>query len=284
MTRVRSNVRPRPEEFTGRHQVDSGVAELVPDRAHPGGWSVLVNDVPSSYVRIGDPTWLDFEYMQWAGQVVDAVAVAGMPVAAVHIGGAACVLPAYVAATRPGSKQTVFEIDGALVTLMRQAFGLRAVPGLRIRTGDGRAGLGLLPDGSADVVIRDAFSGAVVPAELTTVEFYAAAARVLSPAGIFVGNIADTATARESRTEAATAREVFGEVALIGEPSQLRGRRYGNVVLLASAVPLPEETLVRRLAGGAVRARYVPPARVAQLVAGTAPHHDPPMLTGDNSR
>lgn len=272
MPRRRTSTRPRPEQYAGTHEVDSGIAELVPDRSSLGGWSVLVNGVPSSYVDIDDPTHLDFEYIQWSGHVLDTIGEAGAPISAVHLGGAGCTLARYVAATRPGSQQTVFEVDGALVTLMRQAFALRGVPGLRLRTADGLAGLGRLPPGHADVLVRDAFAGPVVPAHLSTVGFYRDAARVLTAQGVYIGNVADTAQIRESRVEAATALEVFSQVALVAEPSQLRGRRYGNVVIVASDAPLPHDLLVRRLAGGAVRARYVPPDRVKELVAGVHPH------------
>nr|WP_184830108.1 fused MFS/spermidine synthase [Jiangella mangrovi] len=235
----------------------------------------MVNGVPSSYVHLGDPTRLDFEYMQWMGHVLDAAGPPGAapdaPLPTVHIGGAGCTLALYVAATRPGSPQTVFEIDAALVTLMRQAFGLRSVRGLRLKAADGLVGLASLPDAHSAVVVRDAFDGARVPPHLVTTEFYAEVARVLTPGGLYAGNVADTAQVRESRVEAATALEVFAHVALIAEPGQLRGRRYGNVVLLASQQPLPSDVLVRKLAGGAVRARYVEPSRVKELVAGVKP-------------
>lgn len=271
MPSSRGSDRPRPDQFTGEHDIDSGTAELVADRSDPGGWSIMVNGVPSSYVHLGDPTRLDFEYMQWMGNVLDAVGAPGSPLSVVHLGGAGCTLALYVAATRPGSPQTVFEIDAALVTLMRQAFGLRSVRGLRLKAADGLAGLGSLPDGYSAVVVRDAFDGAVVPPHLTTTGFYAEAARVLTSGGVYIGNVADTAQVRESRVEAATALAVFAHVALIAEPAQLRGRRYGNVVLLASQAPLPSDALIRKLAGGAVRARYVDPERVAELVAGVKP-------------
>ncbi|RIQ30056.1 spermidine synthase [Jiangella rhizosphaerae] len=273
MSPSRASDRPRPERFAGVHGIDSGTVELVPDRSDPGGWSILVNRVPSSYVHLGDPTRLDFEYMQWAGHVLDVAAPPGARLPAVHVGGAGCTLARYVAATRPGSPQTVFEVDALLVRIMQQAFGLRGVRGLRLKTQDGLEGLRSLPDAYSAVVIRDAFDGSQVPPHLADAGFYAETARVLRADGVYIGNIADTAQVRESRVEAATALEVFTHVAMIAEPGQLRGRRYGNVVLVASQAPLPEDALVRKLAGGAVRARYVEPARVKELVAGVKPRH-----------
>lgn len=235
---------------------------------------MVVNGVPSSYVNLDDPTRLDFEYMQWAGRVVDAIAPAGTPIDAVHVGGAGCTLPLYISATRAGSRQTVFEVDAALVTLARRTFGLRGVAGLRIRTGDGRAGLAGLPAGSSDVVIRDAFAGRNVPVHLTTTGFCRDVARVLRPSGVYVANVADSSTVREAKVEAAAALKVFAHVALMAEPAQLRGRRFGNVILIASNAELPKAALTRKLAGGAVRARLVPPERVVQLVSGVAARDD----------
>ena len=275
MTRRHSQARPQPGELAGDHEVDTGTASLVPDRADADGWSVVVNGVASSYVHLGDPTRLDFEYMQWTGHVLDVLAADAAPIDAVHLGGAGCTLARYVAATRPKSRQLVFEIDAALVTLARQAFGLRGIRGLRIRAAEGRAGLASLTSDSADVVVRDAFDGESVPKHLTTVGFHREAARVLRPGGVYVANVADTAAVRESRVEAAAAQVAFAEVALVAEPAQLRGRRFGNVLVVASNRPLLEDQLVRRLAGGAVRARFVPPERVAELVAGVRPREDP---------
>ncbi|WP_116948405.1 spermidine synthase [Jiangella endophytica] len=271
----RGSDRPRPERFAGLHHVDSGTAELAENRSDPGGWSIRLNGLASSYVHVDDPTRLDFEYMQWTGHVLDVVAPPRSPLSVVHLGGAGCTLALYVAATRPGSPQTVFEIDAVLVRLMRQAFGLRAVRGLRLKTMDGLEGLRSLPDAYSTVVIRDAFDGAEVPRHLTDVAFYREAARVLTDGGVYIGNVADTAQVREARIDAATALEVFANVAMIAEPGQLRGRRYGNVLLVASQAPLPDDGLVRKLAGGAVRARYVEPSRVRELVAGVKPRLSP---------
>lgn len=276
MTSRRTRRAAKPQDLGGSHTIDTGNADIVADERNPAGWSVIVNGVPSSYIDVRDPTNLDFEYMQWMGHVIDAVTEPGTPITAAHIGGAGCTIPLYVAATRVGSRQTVFEIDGALVTLARQAFGLRGVRGLRIKTLDGRAGVTTLDASGCDVVIRDAFDGSVVPRHMTTVEFARDVARVVAPGGMYVANVADNAKVWDARSEAAAAQQVFDHVALIAEPGQLRGRRYGNVVLLASDAPLPEDVLVRRLASGAVRARFVPEERVSELTSGVAPPRDNP--------
>lgn len=260
--------------LTGQHRIDTGTAELTVDPADPDGFLLTVNDVPSSYVH-ADPTRLDFEYIQWFADVLEAWRPAPEPLKVTHIGGAGCTMARFVAATRPGSTQVVYEIDGALATLARQAFGLKQVAGVRIRAEDGRSGLAGAPAGVADVVIRDAFAGALVPPHLTTTGWLEVVRSGLAPGGLYVANVADQTQLALARREAVTAAAAFAHVALVAEPGQLRGRRYGNVVLLASDADLPEQALTRRLASGAVRARYVPPERVAELTSGQALLVDP---------
>ncbi len=47
--------------------------------------------------------------------------------------------------------------------------------------------------------------------------------------------MADGSPLAYSRSQAATLRAVFADVCLVAEPSVLRGRRFGNVVLVAGA-------------------------------------------------
>ncbi|WP_316043591.1 fused MFS/spermidine synthase [Actinomadura sp. CNU-125] len=171
---------------TETHTIGGGEAELLRDADRDGGWVLLVGGVPQSYVDLSDPTYLDFEYMQLMGAVVDAIAPAGEPLDAVHIGGAGCTLPRYVAATRPRSRQVVLEPDGELVRLVRERLPVKGVPGLRIRITDGRSGVAALPDAADDLVVMDAFAEASMPPDLATREFVADAARVLRPGGVYL--------------------------------------------------------------------------------------------------
>ena len=99
---------------------------------------------------------------------------------------------------------------------------------------------------------------------------------MLNDGGLYVANLADRPPLRQARAEAATALDVFAEVALVAEPAQFKGgRRHGNLVLLASDGPLPEQSLMRRLASGAVRARYMTPQEVRGFAASARPVRDP---------
>ena len=240
------------------------------DHDDPMGCTVMVDGVPSSYVHLSDPTRLEFEYVRWIGDLLDVLAPDADPLHCVHVGGAGCTLPRYVAARRPGSRQVVLESDGDVVALAREAFGYSRRSGFRLREADGLAGLSALADGAWQVVVRDAFAGDTTPAHLTTTTFLAEVARVLRADGVYVANIADRPGLGLTRTEVATALTVFRHVLLIGETQHLRGKRYGNVVLAASRRPLPVSELTRRVVSGPVPTRVVPPKQAAAMAAGAA--------------
>jgi spermidine synthase len=215
----------------------TGTVELVRSRDDPTGVTVVLNGVASSHLDLADPTRLDFEYMQQMAVVLDRIRPPGDPVRAVHLGAAGCTLARYLDATRPGSRQLAVELDTSLAELVRTWFDLPRSPALRIRAGDARAELARRPDASADVVVRDVFAGATTPEHVRTVEFTRDVARVLTPGGVYLANCADRPPLGQARAEVATLRAVFADVAVVAEPAQLKGRRYGNLVLAGSDAP-----------------------------------------------
>ncbi|SNS57447.1 spermidine synthase [Actinomadura mexicana] len=261
---------PRPRTY----EIAGGEAELLRDADRDGGWMLLVDGVPQSYVNLSDPTYLDFEYMRLMGDVVDSLGPAGEAFDAVHVGGAGCTLPRYIAATRPGSRQVVLEPDAELVQVVREQLPVKGVPGLRIRITDGRSGIAALADEADDLVVMDAFAGASMPPELATREFVLEAARVLRPGGVYLVNVADGFRLPFARRVTATVRSVFRHTLLMGDPGVLRGRRFGNLIVAASREPLPAAELTRRAAGGAVRARLLEGGDLAAFCAGAAPLRD----------
>lgn len=229
--------------------VDGGLAELIPDRERSRAWTLLIDGAPQSYVDLDDPSYLSFEYQRRLGHVIDLVAPPGKPVHAVHLGGGALTLARYVAATRPRSTQQVVERDGTLVQLVRRQLPLDSGARIRVRSVDAREGLAKMPDGWADLVIADVFSGARTPAHLTSTEFLDAVRRVLRPGGLYAANLADGPPLAHLRRQIATAAARFPELALVADPTVLRGKRFGNAVLVASDGPLPTAELTRRAAG-----------------------------------
>lgn len=255
----------------GVHPISTGTAEIVADRDDPDGWMLLVNGVPSSYFDAADPGHVAFEYLETMSTLLDGAQPLPDRIDAVHLGGAACTLPRLIAAARPRSRQVVFEIDAALVELARAEFGLAGVPGLKLRTADGADGLAGTGSGSVDLVVRDAFAGDTTPEHLTTAAFVADVARVLRPDGIYLANVADRPPLILARREVATAAAAFAHVALVSEAAAFRGRRYANLVLAASARPLPVEIWTRELRGGVVPMRLLTGRELPMFTAGAKP-------------
>ena len=158
-------------------------AKLIRDLAYARAFTLRVGRADQSYVDLDDPRRLEFDYLEQIAVVIDTVAPRGEPVRAVHLGGAAMSLARYVAATRPRSGQLVFEPDAELTAFVRTHLPLPARSGIRVRAVDGRSGLASLRDGSADLVILDAFVGPRTPAELTTLECWTDLRRVLTASG-----------------------------------------------------------------------------------------------------
>ncbi|ARP69098.1 spermidine synthase-like protein [Streptomyces pluripotens] len=234
---------------------DHGTAKLMPDVDRERAWLLTVDGAPQSYVDLDDPAHLEFEYARRLGHVLDVVAEAGRPLDVVHLGGGALTLPRYVAATRPGSRQDVVEADRGLLELVTEYLPLPPESGVALHAADARAWLEAAPDDRADVLIADVFGGSRVPAHLTTLAYAREAERVLRPGGVYLANLADAAPFGFLRSQLATFGAVFEEIALIAEPGVLRGRRFGNAVLVASHRPLDIATLARRVAADAFPAR-----------------------------
>ncbi|WP_156726588.1 spermidine synthase [Streptomyces apocyni] len=248
MARRKREKREKREAETVVENVDGGLAELVPDPERRRAWTLLLDGAPQSHVDLDDPTYLDFAYQRRLGHIVDLVAPPGKPLRAVHLGGGAFTLARYVAATRPRSTQQVVERDAALVQLVRRELPLDGNARVRVRAADARQTLAKIPDGWADLLIADVFSGARTPAHLTSTEFLHEVRRVISPGGHYAANLADGPPLAHLRGQIATAAAVFPELALAADPAVLRGKRFGNAVLLASDRELPIADLTRRIA------------------------------------
>ncbi|WP_175411783.1 spermidine synthase [Streptomyces sp. TRM64462] len=250
--------------------VDGGTAKLMPDIDRRRAWLLTVDGAPQSYVDLDDPTHLEFEYARRLAHVVDGAADAGAPLDAVHLGGGALTLPRYVAATRPGSRQDVVEADLGLLALVTEHLPVPEGSGIAVHGADARAWLEAAPADSADLVVGDVFGGSRTPAHLTSVEYAREVERVLRPDGTYAANLADGAPFTFLRSQLATLAAVFAELALIAEPAVLRGRRFGNVLLVASHAPVDTAVLARRTAADPFPARVEHGTSLARLVGGAA--------------
>lgn len=248
-------------------------AELRSSKHEPDVWTLEVDGTPQSQVDIADPTHLGFEYVRRIGFVCDAFAPAGQPVTALHLGAGALTLPRYVDATRPGSRQQVLELEPDLIDFVRSELPLPKQSSIRVRTGDARETLGRLPAGllgAVDFAVVDIFSGARTPAHVTSVEFYETLLPYLAPTGVVAINIADGSELQFAKRQLATLQAVWPHVAFMANTTLLKGRRFGNVVAVASAGTLPLDALQRALAGDAFPAKVVHGDELARFIASAA--------------
>lgn len=262
--------RARGSEHATARLTGGQIAQVIPSR-FAGGWELVVDGTPQSHVDLDDPTHLHFEYIARMGAVIDLLGMPGQPLTAVHLGAGAMTLPRYIAATRPGSRQQVIELEPALVDLVRDTLPLARDAAIRVRLGDAREMLARLPAGlvgNVDVLIADVFSGARTPAHVTSVEFFAQAARMLGPEGVLLVNLADGPGLAFARRQVATVRAVLPEVIVLAEVQVLKGRRFGNLVIAASPAPLPMRWLPRLMAAGPHPAKVAHGAEVEAFTAG----------------
>lgn len=222
------------------------------DPANPSGRTLILDRLHNSYVDLEDPTYLEFRYIKLIADIMETESADG-PLEVVSIGGGGFTMPGYIEHTRPGSTNTVLEIDSKLVEIGSNDLAL--TDAIDVILEDARISLRDVGADSADVVIGDAYSGASVPWHLTTVEYMSEIERVLAPAGTYVMNVIDYGNLEFVRSQALTLRQVFPEVALFAPDSYLAGETGGNFILVAAndeiGVGRIEERIDRR--GGSER-------------------------------
>lgn len=257
------------------------VATLEPDRWNAARVELVVDGTPQSSVNLDDPTDLAFEYVERIGHVIDELTTPRAPITAVHFGAGAMTLPRYVEWTRPGSRQQVVELEPELVDLVRTRLPLPKHASIRVRYGDARAVAERLPPGlvgSADLVVVDVFAGATIPAQCTTLEFYRLAAGLLNDHGALVVNVADGAGLRFARGQMATVRAVLPQTAVLAEAQVMKGRRFGNLVIVGTREAAVLDWLPRLVAAGPHPARSVSGEELDRVIAGA------PVVTDEDAQ
>lgn len=269
----------------GTYEGEYSVIELEADSYTTDGWLISINGVPSSHIVLGQPQALEFEYMRWIATGARAFIDAHLDASKLritHLGGGACTMARYFADVYPQSRNTVVELDAELARLAREWFDIPRAPRVKIRVDDARAVAESFTPESRDVIIRDVFAGAVTPENFTTVEFFEHCQRGLATGGLYIANCGDHSDLRGAKTELAGMMEVFQHVAVIADPPMLKGRRYGNIILLGSDTEFFSSTsteasaITRELLGGGVPAQYKDESWVRKFASGAHPRHDEP--------
>lgn len=272
----RPSARTTPRDLpTGPISTTHATVELTTDSADPNGVLLLIDGAESSYLDLADPSHLVFEYMQQMMAVLEET-TSGDRLRAVHLGGAGCALARAVEARWPGSRQLAVEWDALLAGYVRDWFDLPRAPLLRIRVADARAATESIVAGSKDVVVRDVFVGREPPEHVRSVEFTEAVSSALDADGLYLVNTADRPPLTMARREAATVAQVFEHLLVIAEPGVLKGRRYGNVVLVGAHHDLPARALDRRMRSLPVPATVLDEAASREFIGTFQPFTDPP--------
>jgi len=116
---------------------------------------LVLDTLRHAAVDLDDPTNLEFRYIRLIADVIDATHPDD--VQALHIGGGGFSVPQWIDATRPGSTNTVLEIDETLIDVAVDDLGLVLDDDLTVRIGDARLALDDYDDGEFDVVVGDVF-------------------------------------------------------------------------------------------------------------------------------
>jgi spermidine synthase len=222
-------------------------------RSDPGrssGRTLVLDGASHSYVDLDDPTHLEYDYVRGVVAVIDSAFPPAVPLRAHHLGGGGLTVPHYLAATRPGTRSSVSEIDPGVLRLDRERLGLGPDDGIELTVEDARLGLGRLESGRLDLVVGDAFGGVSVPWHLTTREAVGEIERVLDDDGVYVLNVIDSGSMDFARAEAATLAGVFEHVAVASEPAvvdRTNGQAGANVVLAAANRPFDAEGVAAKI-------------------------------------
>lgn len=229
-----------------------------------GGVTVLRDGHPQSHVDLRDPELLAFEYVAQLAIGIDLLPSG--PVTVTHVGGAGLTLPRYVQHTRPGTPQIVLEPDAALTDAVRRELPLPRGHRIRVRAQDGATGLPALREDSADAIVLDAYDEGRVPAALIAPSAVAHYRRVLRPGGLLLLNLADEPNRRHLARILATVATVFEHAVVLALAEVMKGRRFGNYVVVASDIPLEIDEFRRR----ATKLAAPTTVRPAAALRGTA--------------
>src|SRR5690606_30474130 len=118
------------------HLGESGEqARIIPDE-HDDGWVLEIGGAIQSHVDLADPGRIRYEYLRRMANVLDTSWPDGQPVRILHLGAGALTLPRYVQSRRPGSAQTVVDLDRELPSFVLSALPLPEGTDLAVLIGD----------------------------------------------------------------------------------------------------------------------------------------------------
>lgn len=188
-----------------------------------------------SCLKLDDPDELVFDYTK---MIMGALYVAPGPRTILVIGLGGGTLPMAFAKLLPDADIDAVEVDGAVIRIARQFFGLQPSDRLRLYESDGRVFVKRAAARARryDLVVLDAFDVDYIPEHMLTREFLGEARAIMAPDGVFVANTFSSSALYD--LESATYESAFGEF------YNLRGP--GNRVVIARLGGLPPREEVAR--------------------------------------
>lgn len=240
------------------------------------GWVLEIDGEVQSHVDLNDPRLIRFEYLRRIGNVLDICWLPTRPIRILHLGAGALTLARYVQATRPGSEQTVIELDPALIKLVTSELPLPVGTELRVITGDARTKLQELDEPYFDAIIVDIFTGTDTATHLSDGDFYRETLARLSEQGVLLVNVGDEEGLQFVTQQARVLHQVaisggLSGVWTLADASTLERRLAGNLVLAAGPgfpTAYDEEATLRSqlAAAGPFPATVMAPAETASLM------------------
>jgi MFS family permease len=197
---------------------------------------VLVNGIQ----QIKRPTRLVYPYERLYGEIVKAKYGRDQPVTAFGIGGGTYTFPRHLERFHHG-KTLVAEIDPEVTRVVKEQFGLRESPGIRVINRDARPVLKELPaDEDYDIILGDAFADIAIPFHLVTREFNDLVKSHLKPDGMYLANVLDGVNYDFLRSYMETLRQTFPHVRLMYSTGERIEGQQTAFVIVASMQPPPQ--------------------------------------------
>ncbi len=249
-------------------------ARILPDE-HDDGWVLEIGGAVQSHVDLHDPTRIRYEYLRRVANVLDAGWPGHRPLRILHLGAGALTLPRYIQLTRPGSAQTVVDLDRELPTLVCSVLPLPEGTDLTVVIGDARAELARLEGPEFDAIVLDIYTAVDAAVHLTGSEFFGELLSRLTESGVLLVNIGDDTGLRFLARQAEALETAAASAGLTGawtlaDATMLDRLQAGNAVLAAGGALDGQDQAdlhTRLLAAGPHPAAVLAPEQTAALAA-----------------
>lgn len=167
--------------------------KLAKSKARDGATPVealVLDHLIHSYVSLGNPLHIEYEYERIYGEVLKWMYKAESPFRSLSIGGGGYTFPRYMELSYPRADIDVVEIDPEVTNAVYRYLGLPRDTRIRTFNTDGRWFVMNCTE-KYDIILTDAFNDLSIPYHLTTKEFLKQLDAILSDNGVLMSNVID---------------------------------------------------------------------------------------------